>query len=73
VKKIIIIDMNQVMISNLMMQIGNHTNAKIEENMLRHMILNSLRSYKVKFGAEYGNIVIACDGSDCWRKEYFPY
>lgn len=61
------------MISNLMMQIGNHTNAKIEENMLRHMILNSLRSYKVKFGAEYGNIVIACDGSDCWRKEYFPY
>lgn len=69
----IIIDMNQVMISNLMMQIGNHTNAKIEENMLRHMILNSLRSYKVKFGSEYGKFVIACDASNCWRKKHFPY
>lgn len=69
----IIIDMNQVMISNLMKQIGNHTNSKIEENMIRHMILNSLRSYKVKFSNEYGDIIIACDGSNCWRKEVYPY
>ena len=41
----IIVDTSQVMLSNLMMQIGNHTNAKLEENMVRHMVLNSLRSY----------------------------
>ena len=39
----ILVDMNQVMISNMMMQIGNHQNAQVDENMLRHMILNTLR------------------------------
>ena len=69
----IIVDLSQVMLSNLMMQIGNHTNAKIEENMVRHMVLNSLRSYKQKFGEEYGEIVIACDNTNYWRKQLFPY
>lgn len=65
--------MNQVMLSNLLMQLGNHTNAQLEENMVRHMILNSLRSYRVKFGEEYGEIVIACDNTNYWRKQKFPY
>jgi 5'-3' exonuclease, N-terminal resolvase-like domain/T4 RNase H, C terminal len=69
----IIVDLSQVMLSNLMMQIGNHTNAKIEENMVRHMILNALRSYKTKFGDEYGDMVIACDNTNYWRKQKFPY
>lgn len=69
----IIVDLSQVMLSNLMMQIGNHTNAKIEENMVRHMVLNSLRSYKTKFGEEFGEIVIACDNTNYWRKQLFPY
>jgi 5'-3' exonuclease len=61
------------MLSNLLMQLGNHTNAQVEENMVRHMILNSLRSYKVKFGDEYGEMVIACDNTNYWRKQRFPY
>lgn len=69
----IIVDLNQVMLSNLLMQLGNHTNAQVEENMVRHMILNSLRSYKVKFGDEYGEMVIACDNTNYWRKQLFPY
>jgi len=69
----IIVDLSQVMLSNLMMQIGNHTNAKIEENMVRHMVLNSLRSYKTKFGDEFGEMVIACDNTNYWRKQMFPY
>lgn len=56
-----------------MVQLGNHTNAKIEENMVRHMILNSLRSYKVKFGNEYGEMVIASDNTNYWRRKVFPY
>jgi len=70
---VIIVDLNQVMLSNLLMQLGNHTNAQLEENMVRHMILNSLRSYKVKFGEEYGEMVIACDNTNYWRKQIFPY
>lgn len=69
----IIVDMNQVMISNFMMQIGNHKNMEIEENLVRHMVLNSLRSYVQKFGAKYGELVIACDDSNYWRKKIFPY
>jgi len=70
---VIIVDLNQVMLSNLLMQLGNHTNAQVEENMVRHMILNSLRSYKVKFGEEYGEMIIACDNTNYWRKQRFPY
>jgi hypothetical protein len=69
----ILVDFNQVMISNLMMQLGNHTNIPIEEGLFRHMVINSLRSYKQKFGAEYGEIIIACDDKNYWRKQVFPY
>ena len=61
------------MISNFMMQIGNHTNIKIEEDLLRHMILNSIRAYNVKFREEYGELVIACDDKRYWRRDIFPY
>lgn len=69
----IIIDFNQVCISNLMMQLGNHQNAKIEEALVRHMVLNSIRSFKQKFGDEYGEIIIACDDKNFWRRKIFPY
>ena len=69
----IIIDLNQVMVSNLMMQLGNHTDAKIEEGLVRHMVLNAIRSYKQKFGEEYGEIIIACDDKNYWRRKIYPY
>lgn len=69
----IIVDLNQTMISNFMAQIGNHTNIPIEEDLLRHMILNSIRGYNAKFKAEYGEMVIACDDKRYWRRDLFPY
>jgi len=69
----IIVDFNQVVLSNLMMSLGNHTNAQIEENMVRHMVLNALRSFKVKFGDEFGELVVACDNTNVWRKQIYPY
>ena len=69
----IIVDLNQVVISNFMMSIGNHTNITIEEDLLRHMVLNSLRSYNAKFRDEYGEMIIACDASRSWRKDAFQY
>jgi len=69
----ILVDLNQVMISNLMMQIGNHTNIKIEPSLIRHMVLNSLRSYRQKYKDKYGELVICCDNRHYWRKDVFPY
>lgn len=69
----IIVDLNQVMISNYMAQIGNHTNIAVDENLFRHMVLNSIRNINKKHSAEFGELVIACDSARSWRKEVFPY
>ena len=69
----ILVDMNQVMIANMMMQIGNHQNAEIDVSMLRHMILNTLRANRKKFGAEFGELVICCDDTNYWRRQIYPY
>lgn len=56
-----------------MIQVGNHTNLEIDENLFRHMVLNSIRGINSKFSSEYGELVIACDAPRSWRKEIFPY
>jgi hypothetical protein len=71
---IIILDINQVMLSNLMMQMGSHTNMKIEEDLVRHMVLNSIRMYNNKFREEFGDeMVVACDNKHYWRRDVYPY
>jgi hypothetical protein len=42
-----------------------------DENLLRHMILNTIRMYRQKF-KEYGEVVIVADGGGNWRKEVYP-
>ena len=69
----ILVDMNQVTISNLMMQVVNQKDNEVNEDMVRHMVLNSLRSYRSKFYDEYGELVICYDGRNYWRKEVFPF
>lgn len=61
------------MLASLFMSIGNHTNAEVDENMIRHMFLNSLRYNRKKFKDDFGEIVICADGKNSWRKEIFPY
>lgn len=69
----ILLDLSQVMIANLMQQIGNHQNAEVEESMLRHMILNTLRHNRRKFRNDFGELVICADDKHSWRKGPFPY
>jgi len=69
----IILDLNQVMISTLMASIGNHTNMDIDEDLLRHMILNTIRANVKKFKSEYNELVIACDDKNYWRRDIFPH
>ena len=63
--------MNQCMISNLMMQIK--IGDDLDETLVRHMVLTTLKSYKKKFSADYGNLVLCYDSKHYWRKELFPY
>lgn len=68
----ILIDMNQVTISNLMMQIGSRGDNEVDEDLVRHMVLNSLRSYRSKFSEEYGELILCYDSKHYWRREIFP-
>ena len=43
-----------------------------EEDLLRHMILNTLRMYNVKYRKEYGEMILCCDGKNNWRRNYYP-
>ena len=68
----IIVDLNQIMISNLMVQINGRNAVEFSEDLVRHMVLNSLRGINKKFRKDYGELVIASDGKHSWRKEVFP-
>jgi 5'-3' exonuclease len=66
----IIIDMNQIMISNLMTQLKHDF---LNEKLVRHMVLTSLRMYEKQYSPEYGEIVLAYDSKHYWRKDYFQF
>jgi len=44
----------------------------VEESLLRHTILNSIRMFRNQFAKDYGEMVICCDDKNNWRKEVFP-
>ena len=69
----VLMDFSQVMLATLFANIGNHTNIELDENLLRHMFLMSLRQNRKKFKDEYGEMVVCCDGKNSWRREVFPY
>lgn len=70
----ILIDISQIMIANLMKHIAmKGKDVVIDEALVRHMILNGIRSYRKKFHQEYGEIVICCDARENWRRECFQY
>ena len=67
----ILIDMNQISVASLMMHL--HMNrGELEEDMVRHMILNSVRMYRTMFNEDYGEMVLAYDSKSYWRRDFFP-
>ena len=68
----IVIDMNQIALANLMMNMKMNNNKTIDENMVRHMILNSIRMYRKEHHNEYGEVVLTWDSKHSWRRDYFP-
>jgi len=63
----IIIDYNGIAISNIVTQ-----KLDIDENLIRHMILNSIRLYRSKFKDKFGEVVITGDAGNNWRYKAFP-
>ena len=68
----ILVDMNQISVASVMMHLHMTKQTKPEEDMVRHMILNSLRMYRMKFCEEYGELVLCYDSKHYWRRDYYP-
>ena len=67
----ILLDFSQTMIASFM-SIGRGR-VVVEEDLLRHTVLNTIRQYRRQF-KEYdtNGFVICCDSVHNWRKESFP-
>lgn len=63
----ILLDYNAIAISNVVTQ-----KLDIDENLIRHMILNSIRMYRTKHKDKFGEIVVCTDGRNNWRTSVFP-
>lgn len=63
----ILIDYSAIAISNIVTQ-----KLDIEEDLIRHMILNSLRMHRAKHREKFGELVLCIDGSKNWRKDVYP-
>lgn len=63
----IIIDYSAIAVSNIVTQ-----RLDIQEDMIRHMILNSIRMYRSKFRDKFGEVVMTGDAGNNWRYNEFP-
>ena len=63
----ILVDYSAIAISNVVTQ-----KLDIEEDLIRHMILNSLRLHRAKHREKFGELVLCIDGSKNWRREIYP-
>jgi len=62
----IIVDYSGVAMASMFAQRSD----TVDEGLIRHQILNTLRMYNVKYRAKYGKMILACDGGS-WRKNVF--
>ena len=68
----IIVDLTQVLIASLMAQTRGGSEP-IDENLVRHIALKSLAMYRKKYFKTYGELVLADDSYNVWRKDVFPH
>ena len=67
----ILLDFSQTMIGSFMAM--GKGSIVVEEDLLRHTVLNTIRQYKqMHRHVDHGGFVICCDSQKNWRKESFP-
>lgn len=66
-----ILDLNQTTFSVAFSQLKNID--EVNEDIFRYIVLNCIRSYVSRFRKDYGELIIACDSTENWRKDVFPY
>ena len=68
--------MNQIALASVMMQLRMFETKQVDEDMVRHMILNSIRNYVMQFKSDYvesdADVILAWDSKHYWRRDYYP-
>ena len=68
--------MNQIALASVMMQLRMNDTKEVDEDMVRHMILNSIRNYMMQFKSDYvesdADVILAWDSKHYWRRDYYP-
>jgi len=68
------VDLNQVLISNLMQHLKQISKShEMNEDLIRHMSINTIRANVRQFKSKYPNVILCCDSKKYWRREFFPF
>jgi 5'-3' exonuclease len=69
----ILLDFSNIIVSSIMVASRVPDEERFSEDFIRHLVLNSIRSYRKKHYEKYGEMVICTDYLSSWRKGAFPY
>lgn len=70
----ILVDLSQVLIGSVHLHYKDieRFGKDNKSGFIKHIFLNTLLSYKKKYGEKYGELVLASDSRKYWRKSVFP-
>ena len=69
----ILLDFSNIIVGSIMVSHKIPDAERFGEDFIRHLVLNSIRSYRNKYKNKYGEIVICTDFHSSWRKKVFPF
>lgn len=69
----ILLDYSGIAVATITSEIRGQKNVELDPGLIRHMVINSIRSVNKKFRGQYGEMVICTDNRNYWRKSVFPY
>jgi len=72
----VLIDYSQVALSTIFQfqkDLKKNSSNNEAVNIIRHAVLSGIKFYNKKYKDAYGDLILACDGKNYWRKDIFPY
>ena len=69
----ILLDFSNIIVGSIMVASRVPDEERFSEDFIRHLVLNSVRSYRKKYSDKYGEMVICTDYLSSWRKVAFPF
>ena len=69
----ILLDFSNIIVGSIMVANKIPDEEKTSHDFIRHLVLNSIRNYRIKYKKTYGEIVICTDTKSSWRKGVYPY